>query len=51
VPGPSLKGEAGLERPFLPMGPLPEVDLSTSNKQPAQPQSGQTVGSTGSPRD
>lgn len=51
VPGPSLKGEAGLEKPVLPLGPLPEVDLTTSNKQSAQPQNGQAVGSTGSPRD
>ena len=56
VPGPSLKGEDGLEKPVLPLGPLPEVDLTTSSKQSQPPQNGQTrpgpsVGSTGSPRD
>jgi Flp pilus assembly protein TadD len=61
VPGPSIKGEDGLEKPFIPLGPLPEMDLSNSNKSPAQPQQvsptppGQTapgpVGTTGSPRD
>lgn len=56
VPGPSLKGEAGLEKPFIPVGPLPEVDLSTSSKnssqsQTAQPGTGGAVGSSSSPRD
>jgi tetratricopeptide (TPR) repeat protein len=36
IPGPSLKGEAGLEQPVIPLGPLPEVDISTSSKQPSQ---------------
>lgn len=56
IPGPSLKGDDGLEKPMLPLGPLPEVDLSTSSKQPSQ-QPGATpnpseptgaIGSTGS---
>lgn len=53
VPGPSLKGEDGLEKPVIPLGPLPEVDLSTSSKQPSQaPQQNRpAVGTTGSPRD
>jgi len=37
VPGPSLKSEAGLEKPLMPLGPLPEVEFTTSSKQPAQP--------------
>ena len=53
IPGPSLKGDEGLEKPMLPLGPLPEVDLSTSAKQPSQqtgtaPNQG-AIGSTGSP--
>ena len=57
VPGPSIKGEDGLEKPILPLGPLPEVDLSNSSKQPAspapyaQPAPGSAVGSTGAPKD
>jgi len=54
VPGPSLKGEEGLEKPTLPLGPLPEVDLSTSSPKqssPAPQQNRPTVGTTGSPRD
>jgi len=56
VPGPSLKGEDGLAKPFLPVGPLPEVDFSTSSKNTSQPQAGQpaptgAVGSSTSPRD
>lgn len=56
VPGPSLKSEDQLEKPFVPLGPLPEVDLTTSNKTattpPAQPAQG-TPGAIGtaSPRD
>jgi Flp pilus assembly protein TadD len=38
VPGPSLKTEDGLEKPLMPLGPLPEVEFTTSSKQPAQPQ-------------
>jgi tetratricopeptide (TPR) repeat protein len=38
VPGPSLKTEDGLEKPLVPLGPLPEVEFTTSSKQPAQPQ-------------
>ena len=56
VPGPSLKQEDDLEKPFLPVGPLPEVDLSTSSKNsgtPVQPQRTppDSVGSSSSPRD
>jgi tetratricopeptide (TPR) repeat protein len=56
VPGPSIKGTDGLEKPILPLGPLPEVDLSTSSKQSsptpsAQPSPGSAVGSTGAPKD
>ena len=56
VPGPSLKSEDQLEKPFLPLGPLPEVDLTTSNKTssstPAAQQPGPgPVGSSNSPRD
>lgn len=56
VPGPSLKSEDQLEKPFLPLGPLPEVDLTTSDKtSPSTPPSQQTnpgpVGSSTSPRD
>jgi Tfp pilus assembly protein PilF len=58
VPGPSLKTEDQLEKPFLPVGPLPEVDLSTSSKttnsapspQP-QPAGPGPVGNSTSPRD
>lgn len=56
VPGPSLKSEDALEKPFVPLGPLPEVDLTTSNKsttgqpQQQQPQPG-AVGSSALPRD
>ena len=53
VPGPSLKGEAGLEKPIIPLGPLPEVDLSTSSKSgqsAPQPTNTGPVGSA-SPRD
>jgi Tfp pilus assembly protein PilF len=56
VPGPSLKGEDGLEKPFVPLGPIPELDVTTSNKSNTTPATGaQTttpgpVGST-SPRD
>lgn len=54
VPGPSLKSEDQLEKPFVPLGPLPEVDLTTSNKSSApapQPSSPGPVGSSTSPRD
>lgn len=56
VPGPSLKTEDQLEKPFLPVGPLPEVDLSTSSKTSSssptpQPASPGPVGSSTSPRD
>ena len=53
VPGPSLKGEAGLDKPPLPLGPLPEVDLSTSSKRSQEGQSVApgTVGSASSPHD
>jgi Tfp pilus assembly protein PilF len=57
VPGPSLKDEDGLEKPLVPLGPLPPLDLTTSNKStPAgQPSPGQqgpgAVGSSTSPRD
>lgn len=54
VPGPSLKSEDQLEKPFVPLGPIPEVDLTTSNKSatPAQPQQQPgAVGSSASPRD
>jgi Tfp pilus assembly protein PilF len=58
IPGPSLKGEDGLEKPFVPLGPLPELEVSTSNKQaspaqaaPATPTAPGAVGTTGSPRD
>jgi tetratricopeptide (TPR) repeat protein len=55
IPGPSLKGDKGLEQPAIPLGPLPEVDISTSMKQsaqqpgaaPNQPAPG-AIGSTGS---
>ena len=58
VPGPSLKDEDQLEKPLLPVGPLPEVDFSTSNKnsttnvqpQPQRP-APDAVGSSTSPRD
>jgi len=49
VPGPSLKDEQDLQKPLIPVGPIPEVDLSTSNKQ-QQPSNSGAVGST-SPRD
>ena len=58
VPGPSLKSEDELEKPFVPLGPLPEVDLSTSNKTSnstplpqQQPANQGAVGSSSSPRD
>lgn len=55
VPGPSLKTEEGLEKPFVPLGPLPELDLTTSQKQsPAAttpPPGPGPVGSSSSPRD
>ena len=56
VPGPSLMKPDELEKPVLPLGPLPEVDLSTSNRQssqppPAQPSNSGPVGSSSSPRD
>jgi Tfp pilus assembly protein PilF len=56
VPGPSLKSEDQLEKPFLPVGPLPEVDLSTSSKSSAQapqapPANPGAVGTSSSPRD
>lgn len=54
VPGPSLKTEDQLEKPFVPLGPLPEVDLSSSNKSsgPApQPVTPGAVGTSTSPRD
>jgi Tfp pilus assembly protein PilF len=54
VPGPSLKSEDQLEKPFLPVGPLPEVDLSTSSKSstPAPtPVNTGAVGTSTSPRD
>jgi tetratricopeptide (TPR) repeat protein len=59
IPGPSLKGEDGLEKPLVPLGPLPELDVTTSNKgaQTSTPITGgqstppAAVGSTGSPRD
>jgi Tfp pilus assembly protein PilF len=55
VPGPSLKTEEQLEKPFVPLGPLPEVDL-TSNKSttPSKPQQQTAPGAVGtstSPRD
>ena len=59
IPGPSLKGEDGLEKPLVPLGPLPELDVTTSNKTtsttPSATPGAQTttpgpVGST-SPRD
>ena len=50
VPGPSLKGQEGLQKPLVPLGPLPEVDLSTSSK-PQQPATPGAVGSSNSPRD
>jgi Tfp pilus assembly protein PilF len=49
VPGPSLKNEQDLQKPLIPVGPIPEVDFSTSNKQQSPGNSG-AVGST-SPRD
>lgn len=57
VPGPSLKSEDQLEKPFIPLGPLPEVDLTTSNKSTTPAQNGANqgtpgaVGSSTSPRD
>ena len=55
VPGPSLlQGDAALAKPALPLGPLPEVDLSTSSKQSqpqGQPGAPGAVGSSSSPRD
>lgn len=52
VPGPSLKSEDALAKPALPLGPLPEVDLSTSSKTPAPaPNTNGAVGSSTSPRD
>jgi tetratricopeptide (TPR) repeat protein len=33
VPGPSLKSEDALEKPVIPLGPLPEVEFT--NKEPA----------------
>jgi Tfp pilus assembly protein PilF len=36
VPGPSLKTEEGLEKPLVPLGPLPEVEF-TSGKPAATP--------------
>lgn len=54
VPGPSLKSEDQLEKPFVPLGPIPEVDLTSSSKSttPAQPQQPPAaVGSSTSPRD
>lgn len=54
VPGPSLKSEDQLEKPFVPLGPLPEVDLSSSNKSSApapQPVTPGAVGTSSSPRD
>ena len=49
VPGPSLKDEQDLQKPLIPVGPIPELDLSTSNKQ--QPSGSSAVGSSNSPRD
>jgi len=37
IPGPSLKGEDGLEKPFIPVGPLPEIDLTNSDNKTASP--------------
>lgn len=55
VPGPSLKDADALAKPFMPLGPIPEVDLSTSNKtstpQQAPSNSPGAVGTTNSPRD
>jgi Flp pilus assembly protein TadD len=48
VPGPSLKGEDGLERPFVPLGPLPEMDLSSKQERPASPAGPLTPGPVGS---
>lgn len=56
VPGPSLMKADELEKPGLPLGPLPEVDLSTSNRkssqqQPVTPTNSGPVGSSASPHD
>ena len=52
VPGPSLNSAEALSRPPVPLGPLPEIDLSTSNKpQPIPPINPGPVGSSTSPRD
>lgn len=50
VPGPSLKDEQDLQKPLIPVGPLPEVDFGTSSKQPQQPNQSGAVGSS-SPQD
>lgn len=48
VPGPSLKKEEALEKPLIPLGPIPEIDLSSSKQTGSS-----SVGATplGSPRD
>lgn len=51
VPGPSLKDEQDLQKPLIPVGPIPELDLSTSNKQQQQPSNSGAVGTSTSPRD
>ena len=54
VPGPSLKGEDGLEKPFIPLGPVPEMDLTNKTERPAtvaQPLNPGPVGSSSLPQD
>ena len=53
VPGPSLKDENDLEKPVIPVGPLPEIELggAAPNSARQQPAQGGSVGSTSSPRD
>lgn len=43
IPGPSLKEQTDLARPVLPVGPLPEVNLSGFRSKPSQPKSEPTV--------
>ncbi|MDB5302469.1 MAG: hypothetical protein JWM97_18, partial [Phycisphaerales bacterium] len=43
VPGPSLKDESDLARPLVPVGPLPELQLS----QPQPNDNGQKTANTG----
>ena len=48
VPGPSLKSEDALEKPAVPLGPLPEVEFTTKQPAPTPTLFPVSSGSTGS---